>query len=245
MTDPHREWYYHNIFNLSIQSASQFHIQGQNIGFSFWFPLHVFLSHWKKILFSQNTVMWNLVVDMNVMSSGYFRFNKTAQLKTLKSLFSPEVPGCSDIWQQVSGFMARGPGLTPSGIPTGRETEPIMQMWRPLTWKSMPVNGLDLHAPALLILIGRLRFIIIFGSREDNSCHVRADDVCLPVMVNLCGTEYVLFKRMSFQLSSCNKTKEVRLIYSYSTTNTLNCWSTGAGAHSIWAAPAQNCFKQQ
>lgn len=129
-----------------------------------------------KILYSQNMVMWKLLIDMNVMSSVYFRFIKTAQPKTLKSLFSPEVSGCSDIWQQVSGFMARGPGLTPSGIPTGRETEPIMQMWRPLTWKSMPVNGLDLPAPALLILIGWLQFIIIFGSREDNSCHVRADD---------------------------------------------------------------------
>lgn len=123
--------------------------------------LSFLLSH--KIILSQNTVRWLLVIDMNVSQPHKFRLlqnHQNSTIRTLKSLFGPEVRAAltSDGRQVV--FMARGPGLTPSGIPAGREPEPVMQMWRPLNWQFKPVYGLDLPAPALRIMIGWLWFPI-------------------------------------------------------------------------------------
>lgn len=166
MKGPHRQWYWNNIFNFNVQSVCQFHIQGQNISSSVALPSMFSLhTEWKYTkIWSNNFCYWRACqsnAQVQVASDSSKQHNRA--LLSLH-LVQRSLAALTLDDRQVA-FMAQGPGITPSGIPIGREAEPVAQMWRPLTRQFRPFCGLYLPAPAFCTVIGWLQFPILqFGA---------------------------------------------------------------------------------
>lgn len=114
-----RRWhrYWNNIFNFAAQLLCQFHNRRQNIGLRYLTSLYVFLWNWVETIFSKKnkrTRDFTLLTQksINHMRSGYFRFIKTAQSRTLNSVWSKGLD-CLNIRWRASGFNGTRPRNNP------------------------------------------------------------------------------------------------------------------------------------
>lgn len=111
MAGPHRQTVILKQY-FQLKSVCQFHIQVQNISSSVTLCFPFTLSEDMPKYGQMTSCYWRERQSIT-QSSGYFRFIKTAQSRTLKSLFGPEVSGCSNIRQQASGFYGTRPRNNP------------------------------------------------------------------------------------------------------------------------------------
>lgn len=172
------------IFSTSLHSHCVSFITGYLTSLYFSFE------KWVETIFSKkNIYIWTrdfmLLTQKSIkhMRSGYFRFIKTAQSRTLNPVWS-EGLDCLNIRWQESGFNGTRPRNNPiwhshrEGTGACKTDVKATDLAAQATLWAWPPHPSIAHCDWLIkIYYCPLLWAFICSARKDNSCHVRTEDI--------------------------------------------------------------------